>query len=293
MARLGTTSASHWVLAAVFVVGPRVSPRVRDCLRDALPFILFVAIYDALGLVRVHVAAGGVHTYWPYWIDRTLFGVPSLSGPQSLNELFARHHWPSVDLLAGFVYLSYIYVVALCAVFLGVVDRSAEGRARARAWGWTFLGVNLAAFATYIFMPVAPPWYVATHGFGPVDVAAVASPAALVRWDQLTGIPYFANFYSHSSDVFGAMPSMHCAYPTLLLLYVAELRRPRLLTLIVLFQLITCFSAIYLQHHYVLDALVGMSYALAGYRLERWLTSRRTRPSVETRDLSARSLMPA
>jgi membrane-associated phospholipid phosphatase len=281
MARLGTTSLSHWALAAIFVAPHLVPPRVRDGLRDALPFILFAAIYDALGLVRVHVAASGVHTFGPYWLDRALFGVPSAVGPLSLNEVFARHHWPGVDLLAGFVYLAYIYVVAICAVFLGMVDRSPAGRWRLRALGWTFLGVNLASFATYVLLPVAPPWYVATHGFGPVDIHAVASPAALVRWDALMGIPYFASFYSRSSDVFGAMPSMHCAYPMLLLLYVAELRRPRLLVLMVVFLLLTCFSAVYLQHHYVLDVLAGMSYAFAGYRLERWLTSRTGRAAME------------
>src|SRR4051812_47618945 len=101
MAHLGTTSACHWLLAAAFVAGPLVPPRVREGLRDAAPFLLFVAIYDALGLVRVQVAAGGVHTLWPYWIDRTLFGVSSFSGLQSLNEVFARHHWPGVDFVAG------------------------------------------------------------------------------------------------------------------------------------------------------------------------------------------------
>jgi membrane-associated phospholipid phosphatase len=281
MARVGTTSASHWVLAAIIAAPPLISPRVRELLRDALPFVLFAAIYDALGLVRVQVAASGVHTFGPYWLDRLIFGVPSLAGPLSLNEVFARHHWPAVDLVAGFAYLAYIYVVAICAVFLGVVDRSAAGRSRLRALGWTFLGVNLASFATYVLLPVAPPWYVASHGFGPVDIRALASPAALVRWDALMGIPYFANFYSRSSDVFGAMPSMHCAYPTLLLLYVAELRRPRLLAAMVAFLLLTCFSAVYLQHHYVLDVLAGMSYAFLGYRLERWLTSRQGLAATE------------
>jgi hypothetical protein len=285
MARLGTQSLSHWALAAVVVALPLVPLRVRDALRDTIPFLIFAAIYDALGLVRVQVAAGGVHTFWPYWLDRALFGVSSGAGLLSLNEVFARHHWAGVDLLTGLIYLAYIYVVAICAVYLGLVDRTPAGRARVRALGWTFLGVNLAAFATYLLLPVAPPWYVASHGFGPVDVNAVASPAALVRWDALTGIPYFASFYSRSSDVFGAMPSMHCAYPTLLLLYVAELRRPRLLAVMVAFLLLTCFSAVYLQHHYVLDVLAGMSYAMVGYRLERWLTARR---ALERADLSLR-----
>lgn len=280
MARLGTTGPAHWLLAGAWAFGPLARERIREGLRDALPFLLFAAIYDALGLWRTEIAASGVHTYGPYWLDRTLFGLRLFDGPLSLNELFARHHWPGVDLVTGLVYLSYIYVVGLCAVFLGASDRSPAGRLRLRALGWTFLGVNLAAFATYVVMPVAPPWYVAAHGFGPVDVHAVGSPAALVRWDAMIGIPYFANFYSRSSEVFGAMPSLHCAYPMLLLLYVAELRRPLLRAAMAAFFLLTSFSAVYLQHHYVLDVLAGASYALLGYRIERRLTSRIERTEV-------------
>ena len=54
-----------------------------------------------------------------------------------------------------------------------------------------------------------------------------------------------------------------------------------LLAVMVLFLLMTCFSAVYLQHHYVLDVLAGMSYAFAGYRLERWLTARKVRAATE------------
>jgi inositol phosphorylceramide synthase catalytic subunit len=96
----------------------------------------------------------------------------------------------------------------------------------------------------------------------------------------MTGLSYFRHFYAHSSDVFGAMPSMHCAYPMLLLLYAAELRRPRLVTGLALFQLVMCFSAVYLQHHYVTDAIVGMAYAALGYRLERWISGRPLLPST-------------
>jgi membrane-associated phospholipid phosphatase len=245
------------------------SSLARRCLADALPFALFAAIYDALGLLKTTVAASGVHAWGPYWLDKTLFGVHALGERLSLNELFARHHCSGLDLVTGVAYLLYIYAVLAFTIFVGVVDRTPEGRRRVRGLGWSFLGVNLAGLATYLLVPVAPPWYVATHGFGPVDVAAVASPAALVRWDALTGVPYFEKFYAHSSDVFGAMPSMHCAYPMLLLLYATELRRPRLVVALAAFQLVMCFSAVYLQHHYLTDVLVGATYAGLGYRLER------------------------
>jgi membrane-associated phospholipid phosphatase len=118
---------------------------------------------------------------------------------------------------------------------------------------------------------------VASHGFGPVDAAAAPSPAALVRWDAMTGIPYFKHFYAQSSDVFGAMPSMHCAYPMLLLLYARELARPRLVAALILFQLVMCFSAVYLQHHYMTDVLAGTAFAVLAYRLERWISARHCR----------------
>jgi len=235
---------------------------------------LFAATYEGLGLLRTAVASGGVATFWPYWFDKLIFGVGPLGQRLSLNELFAIHHWPTIDLLTGAAYLLYIHAVLGFAVFLGLVERGPAARSRLVAFGWVFLGVNLAGFATYLLFPVAPPWYVAAHGFGPVEVNAAASPAALTRWDAFTGISYFQRFYAHASDVFGSMPSMHCAYPMLLLLYAIELRRPVLTLLLAAFQLFMCFSAVYLQHHYVTDVIAGTAYAALGYAVER-LTSGR------------------
>jgi hypothetical protein len=274
MARLGTSGAAHFLLAAIWVSAALVRPVTRGWLIDALPFALFAAAYDALGLLKPFVATSGVHTFWPYWFDKAVFGIGSLSGRVSLNELFAVHHWLAVDIVTGAAYFMFLHAVLLLAVFMAVADRTPAGRRRLRAVGWTFLGVNVAAFLMYLAYPEAPPWYVATHGFGPVDAHAAASPAALARLDALTGIPYFRGLYAQASDVFGAMPSMHCAYPMLLLLYALELRRPVLAGGLVLFQLVTCFSAVYLQHHYVADVLAGTLFALGGYVIERAVSGR-------------------
>ena len=250
-------------------------------LARALPFALFAMAYFTLGSLRSFVVARGVHVEWPYLYDKAVFGIGSFGERLSLNELFARHHWPVVDLITGCAYLSYIYVVLAFAAYLALVDGTRTGRQRARAIGWTFFGVNVAASVTYLLVPVAPPWYVSSHGFGPVDAATGGNPAALTRWDAMTGIPYFREFYSHATDVFGAMPSMHCAYPMLLLLYVRELGRPGLLVAMVAFWGLMCFSAVYLQHHYVSDVIVGTLYAWLGYGLERLLSGRRIGPDAE------------
>jgi inositol phosphorylceramide synthase catalytic subunit len=274
LARFGLGGPVHWMLAAIFVASAAARPRAASALLDALPFALFAAAYDLLRIARTFVVAQGVEVWRPYWFDLIVFGVGAGPHRITLNELFARHHWPAVDLVAGLAYFSYIYAVLGFAVYVALVDRTPTGARRTRALGWTFLGVNVAASLTYLFCPVAPPWYVATHGFGPVDPATAASPAALLRWDALVGVPYFQHFYAHASDIFGSMPSMHCAYPMILFLYALELRRRHWIAGLGLFQLLMCFSAIYLQHHYVSDVLVGMLYALLGYTLERLLTGR-------------------
>ncbi|HVZ71493.1 MAG TPA: phosphatase PAP2 family protein [Polyangia bacterium] len=274
MGRLGLDGPAHWLFAIVAVAVPVTIPPVDRILLGALPFVAFAAVYDLLKLAHPAVVASGVHVAAPYLFDKWAFGVGGAAARVSMNELFAAHHWTAVDLVTGCAYFSYIYAVLAFAVFVALIDRTADGWRRTRGLGWSFFGMNLAATATYLLLPVAPPWYVAKFGFGPVDVHTTASPGALVRWDALVGVPYFARFYAHCSDVFGAMPSMHCAYPMLLLLYARELRRPILTRALVAFELLMCFSAVYLQHHYVSDIVVGISFAFAAYKIERAVSGR-------------------
>jgi membrane-associated phospholipid phosphatase len=281
VARLGQSGPAHWLLAVVVVALPVTIPPVNRGLLCALPFVLYAAIYDVLRLARPLVVARGVHLAWPYRFDKWAFGLSLAAGRRSMNELFAAHHWAAVDFVTGLAYLSYIYAVLGFAVFIALVDRTAAGWQRVRALGWSFFGMNLTATIVYLACPVAPPWYVASHGFGPVDAATQASAAALVRWDALVGVPYFERFYAQASDVFGAMPSMHCAYPMLLFLYARELRRPVLVGALAGFELLMCFSAVYLQHHYVSDILAGMLCATLGYTIERAIRRRASPAAVE------------
>jgi membrane-associated phospholipid phosphatase len=274
VAWLGHSGPAHWLLAFVVVALPVTIPPVSRGLLCALPFVLYAALYDLLRLARPFVVARGVHLSWPYHFDKWAFGLSLDAGRSSMNELFAAHHWAAVDFVTGLAYLSYIYAVVAFAVFIAVVDRTSAGWQRVRALGWSFFGMNSMATLVYLLCPVAPPWYVATHGFGAPTADVQASAAALVRWDALMGVPYFQRFYAMASDVFGSMPSMHCAYPMLLFLYARELRRPVLVCALAAFELLMCFSAVYLQHHYVSDVLAGALCAVLGYRIERALRSR-------------------
>jgi hypothetical protein len=164
--------------------------------------------------------------------------------------------------------------------YLALFRRDEAGRRLLARFGWTFLLMNIVGFATYYVYPAAPPWYVADYGLGPANLAARSSAAGAARWDAITGIPYFAGFYGRSADVFGAIPSLHVAYPLLTYLHGRELRKRWLDVASFGLFLLVSFAAVYLNHHYVLDVLLGVLYTLVAWGIDLALERRRLRKAL-------------
>lgn len=254
-----------------------------------LPFYLLGVVYDLTHITEPLVRYLTVHIHEPYAFDRSVFGIRTAGGVLTPNEFFARHHWPWLDVVTGLGYILYVYVAVGFALYLLIARRrDPQAQHLLRRFGWTFLAVNLAGFATYYLYPAAPPWYTAEHGFGPPDFTVAASPAAALRFDELTGTHYFASFYGRAADVFGAIPSLHVTYPLIVWLYARELRSWWLTLLGAGFFVVVTFGAVYLQHHYVLDVLLGAAYAVAAYLIDRALQRRARRiPSAGGREVSS------
>jgi inositol phosphorylceramide synthase catalytic subunit len=249
--------------------------RSRQAFLGLVPFVALGIVYDVMRLLRPLIAHAYIRVIEPYRLEQRLFSFPGVH-PLTLNEYFSIHHNATADFFTGLAYIFYVFAPLGFALYLAAFRQDPKGRTLLRHFGWTFCLMNLAGFITYFVYPAAPPWYVTAHGFGPADVATPASAAAAGRWDALTGIPYFKTIYSRSSNVFGAIPSLHVAYPLLTFLYARALRRPGLdLSLFALY-LLVCFAAVYLQHHYLLDVVLGTGYALAGYAVDR-ISDRRAR----------------
>ena len=132
----------------------------------------------------------------------------------------------------------------------------------------------MAGFTTYHIYPAAPPWYFHAHGCT-VDMATHASEGPnLARVDAALGFRYFAGFYGRSNDVFGAMPSLHVAYPLLIVLEGWKNFRAPLRAASVMFSATMIFAAVYLDHHWVLDVIAGLSYCLVAHLLMRFVFAR-------------------
>lgn len=247
-----------------------------------LPYLLVGVIYDNVRLVTA--LRPEVHVADLFYAELKWFGVQTASGLDIWPNVLARHTAPVLDFFCGLAYITYLPETFLLATLFFFVDRP-----RARLLGWGFFWVNVAGILTWMLYPAAPPWYVEQYGLGPAVLDALPSAAGAARFDALVGLPVFEQFYSRNANVFGAMPSLHCAYPTLAFL-VCRNKGLRYAIPTASFALLVIFSAVYLQHHYVWDVVVGVFYAAVSYFAVRTVMRRAALPEVPVRASSPEAL---
>ncbi|MBI2346991.1 MAG: inositol phosphorylceramide synthase [Deltaproteobacteria bacterium] len=241
---------SHAGLAMLLIALYTINRRTRAFLTAFFPMLIYLLCYDTMHFLPREWRLP-VHVEILYEWERALFGgLP--------HEFFRRHHWPTADVVAAVTYLLHFWAPIVFAVALWFRDR--EGQT-ARRFAWAFCGVNLAALVIQLTFPTAPPWYVNAYRFLPADPLLPGDPGALVRIDALIGRPLFAKTYGMSAIVFGAMPSMHAGWPVLMYRFARPLGKVVRTTLIV-YGLSMWWAALYLQHHYLIDLLVGGLMAL-------------------------------
>ncbi len=243
----------------------------KRLLLGIVPIGLVGVLYDTMrSFKNVGLTTDNVHVCDLRAIDQRFFGLQVNGTRATLHDYFQTHATPFLDRYCAIPYGTFIGVVVLYSVYL--FRRDYPGLLR---FTWSFLAMNVAGFITYHLYPAAPPWYFHAHGCA-VDLSTHASEGPnLERVDAWLGMRYFAGIYGRSSDVFGAVPSLHVAYPLLMLL--DGFRRHRWLgrVLLIWFYLSMCFAAVYLDHHWVFDIVVGSLYAVVIWVLARRLLDAR------------------
>jgi hypothetical protein len=267
---------------ALFAVGPRT----KKLLVGAYPVALVGLLYDSMRVVEdVGVTADRVHVCDLRRAELALFGVRMGGERVTLHDWLQAHASPALDALCAVPYGTFIFVCMACALWLYVRDYPKMLR-----FGWCFFALNIAGFLTYHLYPAGPPWYYHAHGCR-VDLAASASEGPnLARVDHWLGVPYFAGMYGRASDVFGAMPSLHCAYPLLIVLEGWALFGPMVRVASICFCGSMWFAAVYLDHHWVLDDLAGIAYCLVVVAAARFVTRMRARGASREGDLALRTV---
>ena len=253
------------VLLVALGLAALVLGRGRLFLRDWIPFVGLFLAYELMRGYAVSFEAS-VHVADFIAIDKFLFfgHLPT----QVLQDWF--HPATGIDYLA---------IVATIFYFLHFPLPLAVGFflwLRQRRAYYDFVAaiiiLSMAAFLTYLLLPVGPPWYAAQQGLlnGPTGVPTITylKPGAFDEIARFFGFQgnylYTYTMYDINPNDVAAFPSLHAAYPTLAFLFT---RRAfgRIGYLMLGYAACVWFAVIYLGDHYLVDVLGGIAYAAVAY----------------------------
>jgi len=128
--------------------------------------------------------------------------------------------------------------------------------------------VSFLAVLTELVYPCAPPWYLEKYGYTPATYDIPGDPGGLTRLDDYWQTNFYKSTFGKNPLVFGAFPSLHVAWPTIFSLFllfggITPSKTKKVLPCFYLLWVI--FSVLYLHHHYLVDVLGGIVYALLAY----------------------------
>ncbi len=263
----------RWEQFALMVVAPLLAyggAGARRLFTAIFPIGLLGLTYDTMGYVRnLGVTAARVHDCDLRALESTLFGRPGWT----VHDWLQAHPVDWLDRLCAIPYGTFLFVTVGFAVFLYF---RAPPDAVLR-FSWTFFVMNILGFVTYHLYPAAPPWYFHAHGCA-VDLAAHASEGPnLARVDAWLGIRYFGGMYGRSNDVFGSVPSLHVTYTALIAIEGWRWLGPAGRAGTLGFAALMCFAAVYLDHHWILDVVLGLLFCVVSYIGVAAVVARRTR----------------
>jgi len=262
-------------LVVIFNVLYYTSAATRKFITGFSIFIVYWIVFDYMKAFP-NYNFNAVHIESIYNAEKYLFGISSGSSIITPNEFWLQHSTTFLDVMAGFFYLCWIPVPLLFAVYLFYKNRELFLQ-----FALTFFLVNMLGFVVYYIYPAAPPWYVQQNGFHFIAHTA-GNTAGLQRFDDFFQIHLFKSLYAKSSNVFAAMPSLHSAYPVIVLYYGVKGKLGKVNIVFTAIMLGIWFAAVYTSHHYVLDVLAGVGCACTGIFIFQKLANKSKRKDFAT-----------
>lgn len=217
------------------------------------PFVAILLVYESFRSVADKLNTHVDYSLAPH-ADKLLFGnLPTVY----LQDWLWRGHTSWYDYV---LYVPYLLHFILPIGLALVVWKTRENQ----YWRvvTTYLVVAFGAFLTYFLLPSAPPWLASQNHY----IQPVVRISSHV-WAGL-GLHNFPSFYNHiSSNPVAALPSLHAAWATLLVILVYKLYGRRWAAMASIYPLLIYVGTVYEGEHYVFDVLAGIVYAVVGYRL--------------------------
>ncbi len=261
--------AYHWFMLLAIPGALLSAKRGRGFFLDWAPLFAFWLVYDRLRLVQP-LLYSRVAVEGPFLIERAAFGWLA-KGAVPAHAAFAwlaSHDGTvatSIEWAAQLVYFSHLFVVPLVIVALWVLGSSRKRyRAAFLRHIRAFTVLNFSAIVVYLVMPVAPPWWVTLNGM-------TQPTAELVTQSNMSAAMHGAliqGMIGNASQWFAAVPSLHGAYPVLLVLLFPRKQSRLALAAITFYAVAMWTSTVVLNQHYVIDLVAGALLAIAAWRVE-------------------------
>jgi hypothetical protein len=261
------------VVVVAFGLAALILGRGKLFLRDWIPFL---ALFFAYEMMRGYADKFGlpIHVTDVISLER-IIGLGGL--PTTLLQSLHQGAASAPDTLATISVVFYFlhFPLPLAIGFLLWIHQ--------RRTYYDFVGalivLSMAAFVTFLILPVAPPWWAAVHPVDPQTGAVTQPYVTGVLHLRDTGFNGLANllfgfghsyFYSYtavyniSSNDVAAFPSLHAAYPFLAFLF-ARRAFGKAGWLMLAYTACVWFAIVYLGEHWVVDIIGGVAYAFAAY----------------------------
>ena len=222
--------------------------------------ITFTILYDAMTFLPNYEVNPVLIEELYKWEVR-LFGVYDQGSLVTLCEWFGNRLNAFMSITCGIAYLLWVPGPAAFAIYLAFFDKPAVV-----GFVYTYLLTNIIGIIGYYMFPAAPPWYYLNYG-PTLDTTIIGSEALFSEFDRLTGVSIFNAIYTKGANIFAAIPSLHAAYPLLGIIFSIRHGHKWFLVFFIYMAIGTWVGAVYSQHHYVIDIILGMACALLAYLL--------------------------
>jgi membrane-associated phospholipid phosphatase len=246
------------VLVFVFLI----FGQAKDMLLRLGPFVALLLLYESFRGLADHLNSK-VEYVWMIKADEFLFKTLP-------TRVLQGWFWHGTTQWYDFVfYLSYmlhfVLPIGLAIIIWKLRDKSYW------QYVWTFVAVSFMGFFTFLLFPAAPPWMAAEKGY----IQPITRISSEV-WKAL-GVKDFPSVYNKiSPNPVAAVPSLHAAYATLLVIFVWKLFGKKWGLLALIYPVIIFVGTVYSGEHYAIDEILGILYAIIAYLLVRWLYNNET-----------------
>jgi membrane-associated phospholipid phosphatase len=269
------------LLAGAIIIG-----QGRAFVRDWGPFLLLFFGYELMRGVADDMADLGAYQAGDHGriqvqslidVDRWLFfgNLPTEWLQDRLYEPGVVHWY---DTGAALIYLLHFILPLGFGFALWM-----RNRAVFRRFTVMLLSMSYLAFVFFLLVPAAPPWLAAEWGY--MDNVDRPSQAAYKTFlpDRWQDYDTFKLWTKASPNPVAALPSLHAAFPWLVLLVAVSTFRSWGL-LLVPYNLAVWFAVVYLSQHWFADVIAGVIWATAIWAVCTWLYGRRGVAKVRRRE---------